>query len=324
MTTRLLHIRSQLPHLASALETFQASSSAFSILHTINPPTSPTTPKTLFILDSSFNPPSRAHLALASSVLKEENKKNEGTHHYAKPWRLLLLFSTHNADKAPSAASFEQRLALMCIFAEDLVDTLSDHSNRSLSDSNTVSPPVETGVEQSSVDIPVDIGITTKPYYTDKSDAIEASSPTYYPSPPNHPRHVHLCGFDTLTRIFNPKYYSSFTPPLSALAPYFSANHGFRVMERPDEEYGSAEQQRQFLQKLADGGMRESGAAEEWASKIEMVRGHEGIGISSTRVRRAAKAGEWEEVRRLCTPGVAAWVEDQALYKTDDRGAKMA
>ncbi|KAI9652749.1 MAG: hypothetical protein M1821_007823 [Bathelium mastoideum] len=306
MAILVSRVRSQLPSLTTALETFQASSSAFSILRTINRPTSPTIPKTLFVLDSSFNPPSRAHLTLATSVLtREANKPNGGLQKYAEPWRLLLLFSTHNADKAPSAASFEQRLAMMCVFADDLLDVLR-------------------GCGQLSTGVAIDIGVTTQPYYTDKSAAIESSSPMYYPSAPHHPRHVHLCGFDTLTRILNPKYYASFSPPLSALAPYFSAGHGFRVMQRPDEEYGSAEQQDQLLRDLAGGSMRQLGGMEEWTMKIDMVRGDEAIGISSTRVRKAAKAGDWMEVRRLCTTGVAEWVKLQAIYKTDDRGAKMA
>jgi nicotinamide-nucleotide adenylyltransferase len=47
------------------------------------------------------------------------------------------------------------------------------------------------------------------------------------------------------------------------------------------------------------------------------------VGISSTRVRRAAGEGEWELVRELCSEGVAEWVRDQGLYKEDSSGKKM-
>ncbi|KAI9714352.1 MAG: hypothetical protein M1820_000313 [Bogoriella megaspora] len=289
-------IRDSLPRLSQALKDFQSSSSTISILRNINPPTSPSSsPRTLFILDSSFNPPSRAHLALASSVLTSPSSP----YRYAQPWHLLLLFSTHNADKAPSPASFTQRIALMEIFARDLLSHL-----KQLNASTT---------------IPIDVAVTKKPYYTDKSTSIMESA--LYPS---QPQHVHLCGFDTLTRIFEPKYYKSFDPPLSALEPYFDAGHRLRVMQRPDGEYGTAEEQREYLEGLAEGRMEEQGGKREWAEKVEMVEGEEGIGVSSTRVRRAAKGGDWKEVRRLCTEGVAEWVIGERLYEEDASGAKMA
>ena len=325
MTPRLSHVRSQVPNLNSALHAFQSSSSSFRVLHTLNARLSSTSPRTLLILDSSFNPPSRAHLALVTSLFKNASESTREGQKYPKPWRLLLLFSTHNADKAPSAATFEQRLAMMCVFAEDLLDTLCGGSSSAEESSSQISTEAEVEAARQPFDIPpIDVGVTTEPYYTNKSTAIEFSSPTYYPAPPNHPRHVHLCGFDTLTRVLNPKYYQSFTPPLSALDPYFSAGHGFRVMQRPDEEYGSAQQQDQFLFDLAGGAMRRAGGREEWAMKIDMVEGEAEIGVSSTRVRRAAKAGEWDEVRKLCTTGVTEWIKEQAIYEGDDRGAKMA
>ncbi|KAF2233785.1 hypothetical protein EV356DRAFT_502983 [Viridothelium virens] len=336
MPSRLSRLRSQVPDLTSAFHTFQSSSSSFSILRTINAPNPTSVPKTLFILDSSFNPPSRAHLELATSVFKEAKERNGGQPKYTRPWRLLLLFSTHNADKAPSAATFEQRLALMCILAEDIIESLRN-PNLTTSSSPTPVNPRQAAPDSSDpvpVDLPIDIGVTTQPYYTDKSSAIASvsssastsasSSSTPYPAPPNHPQHIHLCGFDTLTRILNPKYYPTFTPPLSALDPYFAAGHGFRVTQRPDDDYGTAEHQDQFLFDLAGGAMRGVGGKEEWARQIEMVGGEEGVGISSTRVRRAAKKGDWAEVEGLCTRGVAGWVREEGLYEGDDRGAKMA
>ncbi|KAL9084192.1 MAG: hypothetical protein Q9165_008178 [Trypethelium subeluteriae] len=332
MTSRLSRLRSQLPDLTSAFHTFQSRSSSFSILRTINARNPASVPRTLFILDSSFNPPSRAHLELATSIFKEAEEQHGGQSKYTRPWRLLLLFSTHNADKAPSAATFEQRLALMYIFAEDIIESLRDPNHTTFSSPTSVNPHQagSSSNDPPPIDLPIDIGITTQPYYTDKSSAIASASSststssTPYPAPPHHPQHIHLCGFDTLTRILNPKYYPTFTPPLSALDPYFAAGHGFRVTQRPDADYGTAEHQDQFLYDLAGGAMRGVGGKEEWARQVRMVGGEEGVGISSTRVRRAAKKGEWGEVESLCTPGVAEWVREEGLYEGDDRGAKMA
>ncbi|KAF1347855.1 hypothetical protein BDV97DRAFT_400062 [Delphinella strobiligena] len=293
-------MRALLPQLEHALKSFQASNSAFSIVRTINPSSiSPPSPKTLFILDSSFNPPSKAHLALARSALHESFTK-----HHASPYRFLLLFSTHNADKAPSAASFTQRLALMTIFAEDLLEDLK-------------------GKEQGQHSVPcIDIGLTNAPYYTDKSAAIEREGAAVYP---DRPVHVHLMGFDTITRFFAAKYYPNHDPPFSALAPFFDAGHRLRVTLRPSQEYGTVESQKAFIARLANGEMEADGGKKGWAEQIDTVElGEEAEGVSSTKVRKAAKAFDWEEVRKLCTEGVATAVREERVYESDDRGSKMA
>lgn len=286
------------PQLSSALKSFQSSQSKFRVLQSItpgsrtpHPPKAPSeSPKTLIILDSSFNPPSIAHQTLAQSALSQIQQDG--------PFRLLLLFSTMNADKAPSAASFDQRLTLMTIFAGDLLQTLQ-------------------------TPVPIDIGLTTAPYYTDKSLAISQTPEghSYYPS---QPKHIHLIGFDTLTRFFNPKYYSKFSPPLSALNPFFEAGHSLRVTLRPDDDYGTISDQKAFLQRLENGELEAEGGKREWAKQVVLVDPNPKAGVSSTRIRKAAKAGDWDVVGELCTEGVREWVKSEGLYAEDDRGSKMA
>ncbi|PNS13989.1 hypothetical protein CAC42_6502 [Sphaceloma murrayae] len=288
--------RALLSELSTALKSFQSSSCKFRIVRTIPPSAPSASPHTLLILDSSFNPPSRAHLHLAASALAKSSLAS-----HPSPHRLLLLFSTHNADKAPSAASFDQRLALMILFAQDL------HSHLSSSPDH---------------DAPhIDIGLTAAPYYTDKSTAIATDGARDYP---DSPRHIHLMGFDTITRFLAAKYYPSFSPPLSALEPYFGAGHGLRVTLRPSEEFGTVEEQRAWIARLAEGELEDEGGRREWGRSIEVVEAGEGVGVSSTKVRRAAKEGEWEEVQRLCTLRVAGAVREGGFYEADDRGAKMA
>lgn len=306
MASRLDTFRKLVPQLGSALKSFQSSEVKFRVIRTVDPNTKEAydpaaapqseSPKRLFILDSSFNPPSIAHLSLCQSVLQ-----NFSSDRYEKPHRLLLLFSTMNADKAPSAASFDQRLALMTVFATDLLDIISKQ-------------PDEYSV------VPVDIGLTTEPYYTDKSKAIEEVTSWY----PDKPKHIHCVGFDTLTRFFAAKYYQNFDPPFSALSPYFNAGHQLRVTLRPDNDYGSIEDQQAFLCKLEDGSMEKDGGKREWAKQVELVEPNKRAGVSSTKIRKAAKSGDWDLVNELCTPGVAGWVRTQGLYEDDDRGAKMA
>jgi len=307
MSSKLSTYRTLVPQLDTALKGFQSSSSRFRVVKTVHPsnltPHDPQpaakdeSPKTLFILDSSFNPPSIAHRSLAQSALHKSSSDR-----FPKPHRLLLLFATMNADKAPSAAPFEQRLALMSIFASDLIRSL-----RAESDEYSV--------------VPVDIGVTTVPYYTDKSKAIETEGSEWYPE---MPKHIHLVGYDTLTRFFAAKYYPKFNPPFSALDPYFDAGHRLRVTLRPDEEYGTVDDQKAFVNKLEVGEMESEGGKREWAKQVDLVAPNPRAGVSSTKVRKAAKSGNWKEVGLLCTPGVAEWVRSEGLYEEDDKGAKMA
>jgi nicotinamide-nucleotide adenylyltransferase len=304
MASRIASIRAILPDLESALHSFTSSPSKFRVVRTVN--ATNTQPRTLYILDSSFNPPSIAHLTLATSALKQHAPSETG------PFRFLLLFSTHNADKAPSPASFVQRIALMTVFAEDL----SRHLKTQQSDL-----PAEIA------DVSIDIGLTKEPYYSDKSTAIKETTPPFYSSDPIH---VHLVGYDTLIRFCNPKYYPKHDPPLSALKPFFDAEHKLRVTQRPadpsDEssnEFGTVEEQDRYLQGLRDGDEEKAGFVPAWGNNIDMAKAEKGVGISSTRVRNAAKEGKWEVVDELCTEGVAAWLKDQSLYKEDASGKKM-
>jgi nicotinamide-nucleotide adenylyltransferase len=307
MASRISRTRSLLPSLEKALNSFVSSSAAFRVVRTVNPPDASNKaiqscepqlghrPNTLFILDSSYNPPSRAHLALASSTLSTTSEP--------LPHRLLLLFSTHNADKAPSPASFVQRLAMMVVFAEDL----QSHVRKSAK-----------GDEGSTVS--VDIGLTTAPYYTDKSVSISSAGPSPYPSSPTH---VHLLGYDTVTRFLAPKYYPKHSPPLSALEPFFGPGHRLLVLLRPESSSDNAvtgdteEEQRAYIHSLADGSLESEGMKRQWAKQIGILEGEDvaaAAGISSTVIRRAAKAHDWDEVKRMCTPGVAEWIQDQELY----------
>ncbi|KAF2026281.1 Nucleotidylyl transferase [Setomelanomma holmii] len=304
MASRIASIRAILPDLESALQSFTSSPAKFRVVRTAN--ASSTQPRTLYILDSSFNPPSTAHLTLATSALKQHAPSEKA------PFRLLLLFSTHNADKAPSPASFVQRIALMTVFAEDLSRRLKETKASQTADV---------------ADISIDIGLTKEPYYSDKSVAIAETTPPFYSS---NPIHVHLVGYDTLIRFCNPKYYPKYNPPLSALKPFFSAGHKLRVTQRPTDptdasssEFGTVEEQRKYLQRLRDGEQKDAGFEPAWDSQIDMVQADEGVGVSSTRVRKAAKDGKWDEVGKLCTEGVAAWIKDQALYSEDASGKKM-
>lgn len=198
----------------------------------------------------------------------------------------------------------------MSVFAEDVLAELQRDAEAS----------------QDIRDVSIDIGLTKEPYYTDKSVAIEQEAPEAYAQ---RPRHVHLVGFDTLIRFCNPKYYPKHDPPLSALRPFFGAGHKLRVTQRPEsaddassKEFGTQDDQEQYVDNMKQGGMWEVGFESGWRDSIDLVEST-GAGVSSTRVRNAAKEGDWEEVGKLCTEGVTAWIQDQKLYSEDASGKKM-
>ncbi|KAJ4412849.1 hypothetical protein N0V82_008700 [Gnomoniopsis sp. IMI 355080] len=308
-----------LPRLQSALRAFQASQKAFALIP--DTATAPRKCNTLIILDSSFNPPTIAHMAMATSALhnlrtqrdiagrlkggdaaaaktskQQSSDDNDGV-------RLLLLLAVNNADKAPKPASFEQRLLLMQHFAADIQRAWR-----------------EARAEDAEDELPVDIGLTTHPYFHDKSAAIAASPE--YSFAPSSSEQVFLAGYDTLIRIFNPKYYTAAaeapddrtttTPMQVALDPFLSRAR-LRITMRTDAEWGGRAEQEQFADSLSNGDELERvGGRREWATRVELVEGVEGsdgLVLSSTETRAAVEKEDWERLRRLVSPGVAGAIE---------------
>ncbi|KAJ5963578.1 Cytidylyltransferase [Penicillium vulpinum] len=266
---------------ASLLKRFLASTKDFEVLTTI-PPDHSAESETLYVLDSSFNPPTRAHLRIASTALLENPKPRP---------RLLLLLATQNADKPSKPASFEDRLVMMELFARDLRTYLASQPAFAAS-----------GLTHAIETLPlIDIGVTKKPYFVDKASAIEASDS--YPVPLEQ---VHLTGYDTLIRIFDSKYY----PPEHTLKPLepFLSKHRLRVTMRPSDEWGGREEQLEYVAALARGDRDTEGGRKEWAERIQLVEGRAPTDrpVSSTRAREALQSApgdlDWlvpEQVRQF-------------------------
>lgn len=323
-----------LPQLKATLDAFLSSQARFSVLKSFSvnsplqqPPTSTThkqPPGTLFILDSSFNPPTKAHMFMATSALRSavlknemalENPSEQVQYCYSPPYRILLLFSVHNADKSPSPAVFEHRLAMMYLSALDIADDLTCPSTRVVGDRGSFRDLEDVRCLQ------VDVGLTKEPFYADKSATIDAT--TFYGSDVgNLQQHIHLVGYDTFIRLLDPKYYSA-NPPLSALSPFFG-RHGLRIALRAaDREEES--RQKETWHSLRRGDLDSQGAKGEWAQKIEITElGKESVGVSSTAVRRACEHLDWNTAESLCTPRVTTWIRHQNIYVSESRdGGKV-
>lgn len=279
----------------TALYAFISSPSSFRVLATLSSSTAFYTPvKTLYVLDSSFNPPTLAHLRIAISALSHDNHANS-----SPTKRLLLLLATQNADKAPKPANFDQRLAMMTLFADELVQCM-----RSLDEENG---------RRGGQAVVIDVGVTKSPLYLDKASVMDQSG--QYGEIGSGPEQVHLTGFDSLIRLLDPKYY----PPNHNLQPLesFFSKHRIRATRRTDDKWGGRNEQDAYLKALADGERESEGGNAKWASRIDLVEGRqEGEEIiSSTKVRIASKSRDRDTLEKLVPRAVADFVLQEKLYQ---------
>lgn len=277
----------------TSLRSFHASESPLRILRTVasKEESKSAQVQQLMVLDSSFNPPTRGHLHIAASAL-------DAYESHARATRLILLLATQNADKPAQPASFEHRLCMMNLLAEDVIKAMK-----------------ATGREGN---LAVDIGVTTLPYFIGKAKAL--SSPGNYDHGSDHGKpieQVHLIGYDTLIRIFNTKYY----PPDHTFRPLQDLfdHHRLRVLSRTDSEWGTIQDQIEYLEDIRSGAREPEGCQAEWADRIDLVESSSvGEGTtSSTKARTAAKASDVDKVGDLCPTAVAEYVIREQLYKDD-------
>lgn len=242
-------------------------------------------PKTLVVLDSSFNPPTLAHMRMAASAIRSIKTQSP------EAVRLLLLLAVNNADKAPKPAAFPLRMVMMHLFAQDLITFLASSSS---------------GRPQR---LAIDLGLTTKPYFHEKSRVI-AQSAEYAAS---RPEQVFLAGYDTLIRIFDLKYYDAAAGGMrEALGPFLGRSR-LRITMRTDDAWGGREDQLAYIKALRDGGLEAVGGLAAWSDRVELIDGDEEA-VSSTKVRDAAKAGDGGALEKLVSEQVRVFVLEERLY----------
>ncbi|EPE36894.1 Nucleotidylyl transferase [Glarea lozoyensis ATCC 20868] len=319
----------RIPHYRSLLSSFAASKSTFKVLASVpsdisSSPTSSskasgvlkTPPKTLHVLDSSFNPPTLAHLRIALSSLTSTTNTTKPN---SSPRRLVLLLATQNADKAPKPAPFEERLCMMEIFAQEVLSKIYSESQAE--------------------DINVDIAVTKYPYFVDKAKDMEVAE-IYARESGEVAEQVHLIGYDTIIRLLSPKYY----PPkhnLESLVPFLE-KHRLEVTYRTDDSWGGKDEQDNFLsnlregrmkvvdgmaatpalgESLEDGSLSRIGGRTEWfgEGKCVMFEGRkEGEEtVSSTKVREAAQRKDREALEKLVTKGISRFILERELYNNE-------
>ncbi|CCE63471.1 hypothetical protein TPHA_0E03820 [Tetrapisispora phaffii CBS 4417] len=181
----------------------------------------------ILVLDSSFNPPHMGHYSLAKRSIEYFKE-----HHKNSKVSLLLLLSVKNADKVPTPASFEERLYMMCL--------LNDFIKKD--------------------GIKVSVGLTTHAKFVDKSDAIRRACSF-------ENQIAYLVGFDTITRIFDPRYYKP-DAPADALQEFMKTTQ-FCCLTRDNGSIPS-EEQLNYASDISSGKF-EPLIPSHWGSKIHIL-----------------------------------------------------
>lgn len=155
------------------------------------------------ILDSSFNPPTLAHLALANSPrpsCRDDDEQTSETQDTCGYDAKLFLLSVKNADKSLKAgdATYQQRLEMMLLLSKDVIASQHEAATN------------------------VAIAIIDKPTFVGKSSALLDFLQRRLTTP--LPLELtFLVGLDTLERLFSPRYYASETDMMASLRQFLSA-----------------------------------------------------------------------------------------------------
>ena len=244
------------------------------------------------VLDSSFNPPTLAHLALANTYLPPEWTSHESVDYDAK----LLLFSIKNVDKVfkPGDASHLQRLEMMSLLAQRMTSTN------------------------------VAIAITTEPTFVRKSEALLAFFKQKFPSSPTQRSPTielnFLVGLDTLERLFSPRYYSTQADMKASLHKFISPS--------PEGDNSRVVSARRIFTPIASQASVDTPDAADLinhyldSGRIAIVHiGEELSTYSSTAIRNAiaqdglAPGSETGPVwRNFVTAEIAKYIVDEQLY----------
>ncbi|KAA1467739.1 Nucleotidylyl transferase [Dentipellis sp. KUC8613] len=275
----------------AAIRRIQLGTSSVELVHsttptwplTSSPPSSSSSPLRISVLDSSFNPPTLAHLALALSPPPAAD-------HTPYDARLLLL-SVRNADKQlkPGDATHAQRMQMMGLLAQDMA-------------------PAN-----------VAVAIMDEPTFVGKSAVLlaflrarfasAAGKDTYAPKV----QLTFLQGTDTLERLLAPRYYGSMENMRAALSRFFAADGddsrvvcARRVMATSSEAAEATEVERRASETIKEMGI---------VDKVSFINiGDDKKSFSSSEVRAKIAGGD-ESWKTMVTHGVSQYIEENNLYR---------
>ncbi|GAA5908750.1 nicotinamide-nucleotide adenylyltransferase [Sporobolomyces salmoneus] len=234
------------------------------------------------VLDSSFNPPHAAHKALGETANSETGAQ-------------LLTFSLSNADKQLDKKDLHHRLEMVRAMALDL-----NRGNGGVKHKwNNVAVAVldaATFVKKSEI---LNKEITR--LLREEHGAEEDVKPEF----------VFPVGWDTVIRIFAPRYYPPPGPDLStSMETFLSTNRSSLICARRGNGEVSHQEEEEFLSTPEVNKWVQNGKLKLVDLEEESVRG-----ISSTAIRKAVKEGDWEKVNEMVPfPSVIEVIKREQLF----------
>jgi len=237
------------------------------------------------VLDSSFNPPTMAHLALARLSLSSSQTHAPASRTFDAK---LLLFSIKNADKTlkQGDATPTQRLEMMVLLAREL-EAAGGQGSQSIA----------VAVCQEPTFVGKSTALTL--FFRDRLAAFSSSATVQL---------TFLLGFDTLERLFAPRYYGSESAMKGALRVFFSpsGDNSRTICARRSSGVSYSEADTSVLGVAAE--FIDSGA-------VELVDiGEEERALSSSEVRE--NIGSTSDVWYSKVPkAVATYIQQNTLYR---------
>ena len=213
----------------------------------------------LLVLDSSFNPPHFGHYTLIEKALEHYTKNDSTSVH------VLLLLSINNADKNEKPATFDKRLDMMCLLSKHL----------------TVNFP----------HIHPTVAISKSAKFVEKSNGIRDGLFTTG-------KIVYLLGFDTITRVFDPKYYVPQTVS-DAMGEFMNHTDFFCLTRGSDDASDSDfDAQAQYASDIS-AGKYEPVIPSSWGTKISIVENlNKYNSVSSSALRKLLINGDYKEASK--------------------------
>ncbi|KAK6455506.1 nicotinate-nucleotide adenylyltransferase [Scheffersomyces xylosifermentans] len=237
--------------------------------------------KRICVLDSSFNPPHLGHYALIKESLSHNYSHDEKQDERA----ILLLLSVKNADKInPAPESFENRLEMMYLMAQDLANKFPETKH-------------------------IGIGLTNHAKFVDKSVSI-LNYLHINGIDKNQMKLTFLVGFDTLIRIFNPKYY--LPDKLSNSLEEFMKSTDLFCLTRNDDKI-TIDEQSNYLTDIKEG--KHEHIPKHWSDNIFLINNYSAnvglISSSSIRADIIASNNNWQD---KVIPEVKDFIINENLY----------
>ena len=257
----------------------------------------------LSVLDSSFNPPTLAHAALARLGPPNETRNSGYMSSLSNSYDAhLLLLSVTNAEKVlkPGDAGLEQRLKMMEILTKDIQSSEIGHSAGNIAVA-AIDEPTFVGKARKLREFLLAkiTNITKLP--TGDGERGEGTIPV-----PSLQLHF-IVGFDTAVRMFSTRFYPSHVSMLSSLRTFFDpmGDNCVVVCARRSLKDGASQEDRDTEEREFEDNTEVRGYIEIGRVVLVDIPG-DLQAISSTKVRK----GGWN----LVPPSIRDYIEREELY----------